>query len=160
MTSLRRLTPDDDLDQLIVISRDFFEEYSLHHKELFQIDELTAKDIRDYFSRSIGTADGATFIATAQGKIVGHITVFVRRQADFWRIKRGGSISGLMVCREHRRRGIATALLSEAIAFFRRRGVKYFTTYTAVANERAAEFYERSGMVPLQTTFIGEVSLE
>jgi ribosomal protein S18 acetylase RimI-like enzyme len=152
--------PDDDLDRLIVISRDFFEEYSAHHKEFFQIDELTAQDIRDYFSRFIDTEDGATFIATAHGKVVGYITVFVRTQASFWRIKRVGSISGLMVCRDYRRRGMATDLLGEARAFFRKRGIKYFTTYTAVANQAAMEFYERSGVVPLHTTFIGEVPLE
>jgi ribosomal protein S18 acetylase RimI-like enzyme len=101
--------------------------------------------------------DGATFIATAQGKVVGYITVFVRTQAGFWRIKRVGSISGLMVSRAYRRRGIATALLAKAIGFFWKRGIKYFTTYTAVANQAATEFYERSGMVPLHTTFLGEV---
>jgi ribosomal protein S18 acetylase RimI-like enzyme len=160
MTTIRRLLPDDDLDGLIVISRAFFEEYSAHHEEFFQIDELTAHDIRDYFSRSVGTEDGATFVAMVQGAMAGYITVFVRTQAGFWKTKRVGAISGLMVCREHRRRGIATALLAEAVAFFRTRGVKYFTTYTAVANEAAQAFYERGGMVPLHTTFIGEVTRE
>jgi ribosomal protein S18 acetylase RimI-like enzyme len=104
--------------------------------------------------------DGATFIATAQGKIVGHITVFVGTQASFWRVKRVGSISGLMVCRDYRRRGIATALLAKAIGFFRKRGIKYLTTHTAVANQAAMEFYKRSGTVPLHITFISEVSRE
>jgi ribosomal protein S18 acetylase RimI-like enzyme len=84
----------------------------------------------------------------------------VRTQASFWSVRRVGSISGLMVCRDYRRRGVATALLGEAIAFLQRRGVEYFTTYTAVANQAAAEFYKRSGMVPLHTTFLGEVPAE
>jgi hypothetical protein len=31
MTGIRRLAPNDDLSQLIALSRDFFEEYSVHH---------------------------------------------------------------------------------------------------------------------------------
>jgi ribosomal protein S18 acetylase RimI-like enzyme len=155
-----QLTPDNDLDHLISISRDFFEEYAAHHMDFFQIDVLTAQDIHDYFSRFIGTEDGAAIIAIADREIVGYITVLLRRQASFWEVKRVGAISGLMVSRDHRRRGIATALLAQAIGFFRRRGVKYFTTYTAVANEAAVGFYERNGMAPLHTTFIGEVPQE
>jgi ribosomal protein S18 acetylase RimI-like enzyme len=157
MMRLRQLTPDDNLDDLIAISWDFFDEYSVHHKAFFQIDELTPQHIRDYFSRSVATDNGATFIATAQGRIVGYITVFVRTQEDFWKVKGVGSISGLMVSGDYRRRGIATGLLAKAVAYLRRRGIKYFTTYTAVANQAAVEFFERSGMMPLHTTFIGEI---
>jgi ribosomal protein S18 acetylase RimI-like enzyme len=160
LASIRQLTPEDDLDRLIALSSDFFEEYSVHHKEVFQIDELTEEDIRDYFSRFIGTDNGAAFVATVEGEVVGYITVLVRRQARFWRVKRVGSISGLMVSTDHRRRGIATALLAEARAFFRSRGVEYFTTYTAVVNRAAVEFFEQSGMIPFQTTFLGEASPE
>jgi ribosomal protein S18 acetylase RimI-like enzyme len=127
MTSLRRLEPNDDL-----------------------------RDSVTYFTKSTGTDNGATFIASAKGRIVGYITVFVRTQAPFWKIKRVGAISGLMVCRDHRRQGIATRLLAEAIAFFQRREIKFFTTYTAVANDAAVRFFERNGMVPLHTTLIGD----
>jgi len=157
VVGFRRLTPDDDLDQLIALSRDFFEEYSVHHEAFFRVDRLTARSIRDYFSRSIATDKGATFIATVQGKVVGYITVFLYTREDFWTIKIVGSISGLMVSRTYRRRGIATALLAEALAFFRARGIRYVTTYTAVDNTAARAFFQHNGMEPLQTTFIGEV---
>ena len=52
--------------------------------------------------------------------------------------------------------GTATRLLAEARAFFLRSGIKYFTVFTAVANQAAIKFYERNGMTPLHTTLIGE----
>jgi ribosomal protein S18 acetylase RimI-like enzyme len=46
---------------------------------------------------------------------------------------------------EHRRRGYATYLLSEAIRILRRRGVATIEAQTMVANDAAAAFYNRLG---------------
>lgn len=156
MTTIRRLGPEDDLGDLIALSRDFLKEYAVHHDEFFQVDELHEKDIVDYFARSLNTEAGATFIAVLNGSIVGYITLFVRQQPPFYKIKKYGAISGLMVHKDHRRQGIASKLLAEATAFFQRKGIKYFTVYTAVANRAAVKFYERNGMTPLYITMIGE----
>jgi ribosomal protein S18 acetylase RimI-like enzyme len=155
MVTIRRLRPEDDLRDLIALSRDFFEEYAAHH-EFFQLDELNEEDIVDYFSRSLNTEEGATLIAELEGRIVAYITVFVRPQPTFWRIKQYGAISGLMVHREHRRQGLAGRLLVEAIAFFRQKGIRYYTAFTAAANQPAIAFYRRSGMETLTVTMLGE----
>jgi ribosomal protein S18 acetylase RimI-like enzyme len=89
-------------------------------------------------------------------EIVGYASVAVRDQLRFYKVKRVGAISGLMVAKEHRRQGIATRLLAEARDFFRRHGIRFFTVYTAAANQGAIELYEHNGMSVLHTTFIGE----
>lgn len=57
---------------------------------------------------------------------------------------------------EHRRKGIGTHLLDTAVDYFRNQKIKYFTFYTSVANQDAIELYEKCGMKPLHTSFIGE----
>ena len=101
--------------------------------------------------------DGVTLVAIVDGRMVGYMTSFVRRQADFYQVKQIGAISGLMVHKDHRRKGIARQLLSATIAFFHKKGVEYFTVYTATANQAAVQFYERSGMKSLHVTLLGEV---
>jgi ribosomal protein S18 acetylase RimI-like enzyme len=159
MIEIRRLREDDGLEDLISLSREFFEEYESHHQDFFKIDSLSEGDIVDYFSRSMDSEDGEAFIALAGGRIVGYITVYVRTQPGFWKIKKVGGISGLMVQQAYRRRGIAGQLLARARAFFQERGVRYFTVYTAVANRSALAFYEQSGLLPLYTTMMGEIDL-
>ena len=156
MTEIRSLRKDDKLDDLISLSREFFEEYESHHEDFFKIDSLSDGDIIGYFSRWIDNDDGEIFIALTEGKIIGYITVYVRTQPNYWEIKRVGEISGLMVQKAYRRRGIAGQLLAKAKAFFEKKAVIYFTVYTAVGNRGAIEFYERSGLVPLYTTMMGE----
>lgn len=153
---IRKLQKDDDLADLIALSRGFFEEYAAFHTEFFNIDVLQDEDIIGYFRRSVETDDGATFIATEDGMIVGYITIFLQNQASFYAVKKIGIISGLMVHSDYRRCGIASRLLAEAKTFFKERGAKYFTVYTATVNEAAIAFYERYGLTPLHTTLIGE----
>ena len=155
MTTIRRLQPDDDPRDLIALSRHFFEEYAAHH-EFFQLDELRDEDIVGFFSRSLNSEEGATFVAELEGRTVGYITAFVRPQPAFWQVKGYGAISGLMVHPEHRRQGLAGRLLGEAVGFLRLKGVRYYTVYTAAANQVAIAFYEGHGMTPLHLTMIGE----
>ena len=144
------------MDALIALSHDFFAEYEVHHADFFEIDTLRDVDIVGYFSRTVDADDAATFVAVQGARIVGYITVFIKSQPGYWKIKRVGDISGLMVHQNYRRQGIASALLSAAVSFARERGVRYFTVYTAITNQAAIAFYEHNGMKPLYVTLLGE----
>jgi len=157
LATIRELRPEDDLGDLTALSRAFFEEYEAHHREFFKIDQLRDSDIADYFSRSANADDGVTFVAILDGRMVGYMTAFVRRQAEFYKVRHVGAISGLMVHKDHRRKNIARSLLEATMAFFQKKGVEYFTVYTAAVNQAAVRFYERSGMKLLHVTLIGEV---
>jgi ribosomal protein S18 acetylase RimI-like enzyme len=157
MERIRQLKEGDDLTDLIDLSREFFAEYEAYHEALFDVDSLADKHISDYFTRTIGSASDATFVAIVDEQVAGYITVHIRPQAAFYRVKESGAISGLMVGRRHRRLGIATRLLARGQAFFKAHGIRYFTVYTAVANQAGLRFYEANGMVPLQTTLVGEI---
>lgn len=158
MEIIRQLTHEDDLADLITLSREFFDEYETHHTEFFEINGLEDAHITDFFMKSIDSDDAATFVAIAGQRAVGYITVQVRAQAGFYKVNEVGAISGLMIHREFRRSGIGTRLLAQAQVYFKKRGIGYLTVYTAATNEIALRFYEKSGLCPLYTTFIGEIN--
>ena len=155
MLQIRALRQEDDLRDLIALSRNFFQECEGHHEDFFKIGQLNESSIVDYFSRWLDDESGDTFIALAGNRIVGYITVYVREQAAYWNVNQVGDISGLMVHKDYRRRGIASQLLAQARAFLTRNAVRYFTVYTAVENRAAIAFYEHSGLIPLYTTMLG-----
>ncbi|PKK82965.1 MAG: hypothetical protein CVT49_10905 [candidate division Zixibacteria bacterium HGW-Zixibacteria-1] len=156
MITIRELQPEDDLAAVLKLCRDFFLEYEEHHKEFFDTDNLTDADISGRFLESMTSDTSATIIALVDDRIAGYASVAVREQPRFYKIKKVGAISALMVAEEYRRRGIATQLLAESKAYFRRQGIKYFTFYTATANLAAIRLYEKCGMAVLHTAFIGE----
>lgn len=155
---IRSLKKDDPFEDLISLSRDFFGEYEGYHQEFFKLDRLNDKDIQAYFTHWLEAEHGGVFIALDKDRIVGYITVVVTTQEPFWKIKKIGHISGLMVHQAYRRLGIGIQLMEKGKDFFEAEAVKYFTVYTAVSNREAIIFYECNGMVPLYTTLFGEIS--
>ncbi len=156
MITVRELRHEDDLTAVLILCKNFFREYENHHREFFATDNLSDADISGRFLDSMESDSSATLIALLDGEIVGYASVAVREQPRFYKIRKVGSISALMVAKDYRRRGIATQLLREAKAYFQRHGIKYFTFFTSVANQDAISLYEKLGMVPLHTSFIGE----
>jgi ribosomal protein S18 acetylase RimI-like enzyme len=157
MLIIRELKRDDNFEELIRLSRIFFEEYESHHVDFFKIDFLDCQHIINYFSRWIENEDGTTFIALEDGTIIGYITVYVQEQPDFWAVKQVGHISGLMVAPSHRRQGVAAMLYEASLAFFKEKKVRYFTVFTSVNNRDALRFYEKQKLKPIYTTLMGEI---
>lgn len=156
MAVIRTLRQDENFDALVELSRQFFEEYEAHHAEFFDIDQLNADDVVSYFLRFAEAENAAAFVACVDDQIVGYITVYVRSQADYWKFKQVGDISGLMVHKDYRRTGIGSQLMKAAAAFFREKEVKYYTLFTSVANQSALDFYAQVGLVPLYVTLIND----
>lgn len=156
MITIRNLREEDNLEAVLTLCKDFFAEYENHHKEFFNIDNLSDVDISARFVESWKSDSSATIVAFDDSKLVGYASVAVRKQPSFYKIKKVGNISALMVMKEYRRRGIATQILEEAKNYFNQREIKYYTFYTAVANQEAIRLYEKIGMLPLHISFIGE----
>ena len=157
---IRTLHETDSLDNLVALSRAFFNEYEAHHEDFFKLDELNDQNIEAYFSSFVNHEDRAAYIALEGYRIVGYVTIRLLTQAPFWKVKRIGHISGLMVEHGYRRQGIAGQLLAEARRFFNEQRVEYFTVSTAVENQSGVEFYKAHGMKPLNTLFLGRVESE
>ena len=156
MIKIRELSPEDDLKSVLELCKEFFAEYQIHHKEFFDTDNLTDSDIIGRFREAMHSNDSATIVAIIDGAIAGYASIAVREQPRFYKIKKVGVISALMIKKEYRRRGIATRILNEARFYFREHGIKYYIFYTAVTNQAAVRLYEKMGMSPLHLSFIGE----
>ncbi|MBN2227680.1 MAG: GNAT family N-acetyltransferase [candidate division Zixibacteria bacterium] len=156
MITIRELQSGDDVNAVLRLCRYFFEEYTEHHEEFFDLDNLSDDDISGRFLESLESENSATIVALDDGNIVGYTSLVIREQPRFYKIKKVGAISALMVAKDHRRRGIGGALLTEAGDFFRRKGITYYTFYTAVANQGAIRLYEKLGIKPIHTAFLGK----
>lgn len=137
MISIRELQPENDLEAVLDLCREFFYEYEAHHRDFFDIDILSDEDISGRFFKSVGSDTGVTLVALDDDTVVGYAAAEIRDQPPFYKIKKAGVVWGLMVAEEHRGRGIATRLLEEIKTWFARYDIRYFTLYTAVTNEAA-----------------------
>jgi len=71
-TRIRRFKHNEDLSDLVVLSKAFFKEYEEHHEELFKVGRLRKSDIIAFFNLpDYRGSKGATFVAVDKGRIVG-----------------------------------------------------------------------------------------
>lgn len=153
---IRQLVSSVDFDELIQLSRDFFQEYESNNKDFFALDALSEDNITEYFSSFVNSDTKKAFLAYSEGHVIGYITVYIKEQPTYWSVKKVGDISGLMVHKDYRNKGLGSRLLSEAKAFFGDMGVRYYTVYTSVNNSNAINLYRKCGMMSLNTTLLGD----
>jgi len=139
------------------LSNDFFNEYSNYNISLFGIDIIKEMDIKNYFQTFVNNDNKKAFIAIFNNKIIGYITFYIKTQPNFWIVKKIGDISGLMVNKYYRNKGIGTKLIKVAIEYFRNNGIKYYEVFTSINNKDGISLYKKCGFNELYTTLYGEV---
>ena len=154
---IKELETGDSFSELLELSKDFFYEYESNNKDFFEIDTIAEVDIINYFQNFIGNENANTYIAITEEKIIRYITVLIKNQPDYWKIKRTGDISGLMVSKNFRHNGVGTKLIMKGIEYFRRNGIKYYTVFTSVNNTSGISLYKKCGFEQLYTTLYGRI---
>jgi len=158
MIEIKALENTDSFDDLISLSKNFFEDYQSHDGELFDIDNLQDEHILTYFQKTLDNESAITYLALEETNIIGYVTLFIQNQADFYKIKKIGSISGFMVSPSFRNKGIGKQLFDKALEYFRSKNIKYYKLFTSVNNTNAIDFYLENGMTPFQTIMLGKTS--
>ena len=100
-------------------------------------------DERRYLRAIRRYPNAAVFVAEAQGRIVGRLSI----ARDQHPASRHVADLGLMVAVSHRRRGIGTALLEAAAEWARAAGVRKLELHVFPYNQAAIRLYERFGFV-------------
>ena len=98
-------------------------------------------DERRYLRAIRRASDAAVFVAEADGRIVGRLSV----ARDSHPASPHVADLGLMVAASHRRRGIGRALLERAVEWARETGVEKLELHVFPHNEPAIGLYEEFG---------------
>jgi len=159
MIKIRALKKSDNFKDLFLLSKDFFKGYENYHKGYFKIGKLKEKDVRAFFNKYIGSKKGKALVAIDAGsnRIIGYVSFELEYRPGFYKIKKAGYVSSLMVDKKYRRAGVAKKLMERAIKWFEKKGAKYYYLETSVKNHEAIRLYEKIKMEPLRTQFIGRI---
>jgi ribosomal protein S18 acetylase RimI-like enzyme len=148
---IKELDSENDFVDLVELSKEFFYEYENNNREIFGIDFINEIDIKNYFQGFIGKETKKAYIAIMNNKIIGYVTFYIKDQPNYWIVKKIGDISGLMVNKNFRKKGIGTKLVIKAIEFFKENGIKYYTVFTSINNASGISLYKKCGFKELST---------
>ncbi|KMM75177.1 membrane protein [Xanthomonas sp. NCPPB 1128] len=121
---------------------------ALHHAAFPHIFAGAGATDRDaaHWMRSIGRDDATTFVADAQGVLVGFVTVgIVEESHSLLQPMRFGRVGSVGITRSHRGRGIGPALMQHAHDWVTRRGGVEMRLNVWAFNTHALHVYEELG---------------
>ena len=101
---IKEFDEKDNFSEVFELSKDFFYEYAKNNEDFFGIDCLTEVDIKKYFDQFIGKDNNKAYIAKYENVIIGHITLKINNQQNYWKVKKVGVISGLMVSKKYKKK--------------------------------------------------------
>ncbi|MBA7485420.1 hypothetical protein ES707_20966 [subsurface metagenome] len=96
-----------------------------------------------YLASDLTRKEMAVFIAVERGKPVGMITGRIHETLPVKTLRRKGHASNLFIMPGHRRKGIATALMSELLKWFRDNNVKDVRLGVHAKNASAYDMFRK-----------------
>ena len=144
-----RRASQSDIPRIVQLWKELI---SLHEKkfgynnELFRHKKNSVSLYRKFLGKRILARNSRVFVASINGKIIGHVIVngkslrppiYVHRQEAY--------IDEIFVEEFYRRKGIGTRLLEEAEAWAKKRGIFSIGLFVSTKNKGAFSAYRKSG---------------
>jgi len=113
---------------------------------------------RGLYEEWLAEPDAFALVALVDEQPVGYAVVHMRPPEETWATGDPiAELETLAVLPEQRGRGIGSALMKEVFEELRRVGVKQWAVGAISTNADAIRFYERLGVLPFVTSFMGAV---
>ena len=146
MIVIRTLRKSDNYYDLVELTKEFYKEYELHN-DLYLTDRISEKEIRKFFRDATKHGDEEAFVAVDNGKIVGFVLLSIEpRVPTFYRIKKIGLISIMMVDRAHRKSGMGSMLMERAKKWLKARKVEYVPSRDRAQEQVCADILSKEGL--------------
>lgn len=153
---IRKATPDD-IEQLAGLWSQLMEQHDRYHR-LFQrapdFDTLVRKDLAAF----IANEKMHLFVADENGKLAGCLFATIKPHPPALGGGRKGYIGETVVDQAARGRGISTALVKKAYAWFRSENCSIVELEVSVVNEPSKRFWEAQGFTPLTLHMVRELN--
>lgn len=119
--------------------------------------ESAAEGYAWFLGTQLDEPDSLVLVADRAQEVIGYLYAGIEPRN--WKELReeAGFIHDVLVTDEHRGAGVAEALMREAFAWMRERGVPRVLLWTAASNARARRLFERLGFRPTMTEMTMEL---
>lgn len=119
--------------------------------------ESAAEGYAWFLGTQLDEPDSLVLVADRAHEVIGYLYAGIEPRN--WKELReeAGFIHDVLVTDEHRGAGVAEALMREAFAWMRERGVPRVLLWTAASNPRARRLFERLGFRPTMTEMTMEL---
>ncbi len=147
MTLTRDMTPAD-LDAVSKLAEQLV---LLHHawdRTRFFTTPDVAAGYRRFFASQLGTEGVMLLTAEVDGVVAGYLYGTLESRDWAKLLDAHGAVHDVFVSADHRRRGVAQALMNEARARFEKQGARQVVLYSAASNVEGQTLFKQLGFRP------------
>jgi ribosomal protein S18 acetylase RimI-like enzyme len=120
---------------------------AFHHERdpRFRFGPTVQRDLEQHLYSTLRSREAVLLVAVAEAQVVGYLLGELHRRRPIYPVGAYGFISDLCVTERWRRRGIGSALVERALAWFQEKGVTAVELLVADRNPAALDFWRRMG---------------
>ncbi len=152
---LVRIATSEDSKKIALLNHDLdiqHSSYSPMYRLRENASELSAAYITDWIEKST-SGDGLVLVAQEED-IIGFLACSINDYYPHMEIRKIGHIMAVYVVPAYRRRGIATALMKQALKWMKEHKIEYVNLNVDVQNDAAIAAYKAMGFKPNQSNLI------
>ena len=142
------------------LARLYFQFWEPHKKvdPLLEFEKrMTLKNQIEFAKKDIKKTSNHILVADRDGKVIGFIEFFVKKNDSCFKIKKYGYLNSATTNKSYRGKGVAKALTNEALKFLKKKRIKYVKTNVYNANRLAMEIWIKLGFEPKSTFLFNKI---
>jgi ribosomal protein S18 acetylase RimI-like enzyme len=134
---------------------ELWKEFMAFHQELcsglsraagmYRVRKSAEKEFAEYFLNATGDPNWCTLVGTYEGEVVAYIIAHIATRPPVLAERKFGFISDMMVSEEHRRRGLAKALVAKTLTWFKQKRIRTVELNVLLGNEPGMRFWTKLG---------------
>lgn len=116
--------------------------------------KINLKNQIEFAKKDIKKRNNHIFVADLNGKIIGFIEFFIKKNENCFKIKRYGYLNTAVTHKDYRKKGVAKSLANSALKFFKDKKIKYVKANVYNQNQIAMKTWIKLGFQPQSTNLI------
>ncbi len=141
-----RRARNDELDKVVGFNAQLFKEDAGQRDPLVN-QNWPQDEGKEYFLKRIEDDERICLVAEMDGKLVGYLAGSIKG-TETWRPVKRTELENMFVMPEFRSKGVGRELVNKFKEWSKEKGVERVLVVAYASNERAIEFYKKSGFVP------------
>ena len=143
----------EDIPQIVKLGRKLWELHITFDSDYYQLEDSFEELFGSWVKEQLSRPNQFIFVAedgNSEDKIVGFISGFIKALYPWFRTKRVGHISYLIITPEYRAKGIGNLLEKAAISWFKSKGISYVEVYVEEMNTIGVKAWHSYGFLPFK----------
>ena len=157
LAAVREATPED-VDRVVALWGEHVDFHAECDPQFLRRDG-SGDGFAQHLRNQLGKADHLLLVAEIDGDVVGFLNGELLRYAPCFANREHGFIDNVAVAAERQRRGIGTALLERAMAWFLAKGVPTVEGKVLLSNPLAMGFWRKTSFQPYMQTIRASTKL-